>query len=687
MHAALSWFGWSWSTLQRTTLPRLAARLCFGLSCTLAAWQAQAADAPPAIDSFFANASFSDAKLSPDGRYVAVKISRGEQERDGLAVVELGNNAVSGVARFSDTDIGDFQWVNNKRLAFDTVDRTVAPGDMRYAPGLYAANRDGSDLRQLVERAYYARETTNTNIRARILPSNVRMLWQTGAQDSDAIYVQRYNWNQVRNEVRSIDLLRLDTVTGAVETPMRPGPVQNWLLDQQGAPRLAVTLEADQSVVYYLDPAQKDWRKVANFPAFGNSPGNFQPLGFDANGKLYVTAQNGSDRHRLYTYDLVKGRLDKDALIELADYDFEGTLIYSKGRMLGVQLLTDARGMTWFDPAMAKVQQEIDQLLPNTANLVTPPLRPETPWVLIKSFSDKQPELYMVYNTESKVLARIGASHPAIDPARMAQQDLHRVPARDGLIVPTWLTLPKGTGKKLPMVVLVHGGPFVRGHEWGWNEQAQFLASRGYAVLEPEFRGSTGFGARHAQAGWKRFGLAMQDDVTDATKWAVAQGIADPKRICIAGASYGGYATLMGLLKEPDLYQCGVSWAGVSDLPLLFTGNNSFISDLSDSYRQYGMPLLVGDPVQDAEQFKATSPLRQAARIRQPVLLAHGSGDMRVPIQHSKDFYSAVKATNPNAQLVIYDDEGHGWSLPKNRVDFWSRVETFLNNNIGKPVQ
>jgi dipeptidyl aminopeptidase/acylaminoacyl peptidase len=655
-------------------------RAVAAISLGLLAGLAQAA--LPAIDSFFGNPNFSAAKLSPNGRYLAVRISN-NNERDGLAVVDLASSAVSGVARFSDVDIGHFQWVNNRRLAFDTVDNQVAPGDRRYAPGLYAANRDGSDLRQLAERAWYARDTSQTNIKSRILPANTYMLEQEGAQDSDSIYVMRANWNEVRNETRSFDLQKLNTVTGAVGTLNRPGEVQHWVLDQRGLPRAALTQEEGKLTVQYLDPDKDSWRPLVTFPAYANAPGNFMPLGFGAEGQMYVSSQGRSDKRSLYVFNLAKGALEKDAMVGLADYDFSGELVYRNNRLAGVELLSDARAMVWLDPAMAAVQKAVDALLPDTANLVTPPLRPEAAWVLVTSYSDKQPTAYLVYNTETKALSKIGSRNPAIDPAQMAQLDLHRFKARDGLTVPAWLTLPKGGGKQLPMVVLVHGGPFVRGGEWRWNAEAQFLASRGYAVLEPEFRGSTGFGARHAMSGWKQWGLAMQDDVADATKWAIAQGYADPKRICIAGSSYGGYATLMGLLKTPDLYRCGVSWAGVSDLTLMATEGNSAISDQSDTYRQYGIPERVGDPVKDAAQFAATSPLKQASRIRQPILLAHGSADKRVPIQHSKDFYNAVKPTNPDVELVIYDDEGHGWSLPKNRVDFWGRVEVFLNRHIG----
>jgi dipeptidyl aminopeptidase/acylaminoacyl peptidase len=312
--------------------------------------------------------------------------------------------------------------------------------------------------------------------------------------------------------------------------------------------------------------------------------------------------------------------------------------------------------------------------------------RAETAWVLVHSYSDIQPHTWNLFNTETGKLNKVGDSFAAVDPARMGTQEALRYTARDGLEIPALLTLPNGAARKnLPLVVLVHGGPYVRGGQWGWDPQAQFLASRGYAVLEPEYRGSTGFGSKHFRAGWKQWGLKMQDDIADGARWAIKEGIVDPKRICIAGASYGGYATLMGLINDPDLYRCGIDWVGVTDISLLYTGHWSFRSDMSDSWKEYGMPDLIGDVVKDAQQFKATSPIEQAARIKQPLLLAYGGSDHRVPIYHGRKFYDAVKTTNPNVEMVVYDEEGHGWALPKNRIDFWRRVEKFLEKNIGKP--
>jgi dipeptidyl aminopeptidase/acylaminoacyl peptidase len=299
-------------------------------------------------------------------------------------------------------------------------------------------------------------------------------------------------------------------------------------------------------------------------------------------------------------------------------------------------------------------------------------------WVVISSFSDRQPTVYTLYDREADSYQPIGAQHPKLDPRQMAQRDFQRIAARDGLVFPLHVTTPAGKGP-WPMVVLVHGGPYVRGGRWQWDADSQFLASRGYLVVEPEYRGSTGYGWTLFRAGWKQWGLKMQDDMADAARWAIAQGLADPQRVCIAGASYGGYAVLMGLIRDPDLYRCGVAWAAVTDIGLMYDLN---WSDLSDVWQQHGMPALIGDKVADAEQLAATSPLKQAARLKRPLLLVHGGDDRRVPADHFTRFRDAVTQSNPHVETLLFPEEGHGFFKPENRYEFWSRVERFLGQQL-----
>jgi dipeptidyl aminopeptidase/acylaminoacyl peptidase len=462
-----------------------------------------------------------------------------------------------------------------------------------------------------------------------------------------------------------------------------PDSTESWLLDQNGEPRIAITATANTTRIHYRDPSSGTWRVLSSSPRYVTDNG-MTPVGFGPDGSLYVIARTGMDTSAIHRFDFDSGKVEPEPLVRTAGYDFDGELITTRTRVLGLHFITDAESDEWLETGMRAIKQQVDKLLPGTINLLSVPSRAETPWLLVTAYSDTIPATYLLFNSKTAELKKLGSGYPAIDSRQMGHQQPVRYKARDGLDIPGLLTLPPG-GKRsgLPLILMVHGGPWVRGASWGWDAESQFLASRGYAVLEPQFRGTTGLGTKHFTAGWKQWGLAMQSDLADGARWAIAQGIADPKRICIAGASYGGYATLMGLATDPDLFKCGIDWAGVTDIELLYSDSWMVDSDMSNDWKAYGMPVLVGDPVKDAAQLKATSPIEQAARIRNPLLLAYGRQDKRVPLVHGKRFLEAVKATNRQLEWIEYPEEGHGWALPETRFDFWTRVEKFLDKQIG----
>ncbi|TFW33258.1 alpha/beta hydrolase family protein [Massilia horti] len=648
--------------------------------------QAPAVPAPPPVEAFFGASAYGGAAISPSGRYLAVK-SGAKGRHDFLVVIDLQTNTGKGVAEFNDADIGTFRWVNDERLVFDLHDKSVGQGNVRHAPGMFAVNRDGSQFVQLVDRygSWVNSGTTGTRTARKLLPWNHYLLAQRGAQDSEYIYVANPEWTETER-VRHVNLVRLNTLTGQTTKVPRPGSVQSWILDNKGEPRLAAGTEKDLTTIYYRDPANDIWRTLISYTPYSHGQDDIIPLGFGPDGTLYVIARaGGKDTSSVHTFNLATGKVNPEPLISTAGYDFVGGLITTRDKLLGVQFVTDAEADEWVDPEMKAIQATVDKLLPATVNLLAVAARSETPWVAVRSYADAIPPTYWLYNKDTKLISKVGDSRPAIDPKQMGRQQAIRYKARDGLDIPALLTLPPG-GKRtgLPLVVMVHGGPWVRGASWSWHPETQFLATRGYAVLEPEFRGSTGFGAKHFLAGWKQWGLAMQNDVADGTRYLIDKGIVDPKRICIAGASYGGYATLMGLVNDPDLFKCGINWVGVTDINLMYNGSWTQESDLTDEWKQYGMPDMIGDQVKDAAQLKATSPIEQAARITQPVLLAYGGVDKRVPLYHGKKFYDAVTKANKNVEWIEYPEEGHGWRLAKNNIDFWTRVEKFLDKNIGK---
>ena len=632
---------------------------------------AQVATAPPAA-AFFQAPTLSGAILSPSGERVALRMGSLGQ-RDSIAVLDLATMKLQRITQSDESDVARLRWVNDKRLVFTLHEGQMAEGDQFLAPGLFAINADGTGLRQLVLRSG-ARQLDQ-----RELPWNTFLLPDTGPQDSDWVHVVRPDAVTDKG-FDYFELLRLNTVTGLTQDVDAPRNAFQWLLDSRGDLRAVRTARGGTAALHWRDPASGNWQKLREFDRFG--------LGADIrleavadNGQLWVSARAGRDTEALHRYDPAKDQLDPQPLVATAQYDVEPELISRDGRLLGVRFTVDAQVTQWLDDGMKAHQAEVDRLLPATSNQLTPPKRGTSPWLLVKAFADVQPAQHLLYDTRSKKLTRIGSEQPGIRAAQMSPMDLVRYKARDGLEIPAYLTLPaaSATKKNLPLVVYVHGGPWVRGSTWQWQAEVQFLASRGYAVLQPEFRGSTGFGQRHFEAGFKQWGLAMQDDLADGARWAVAQGLADPQRICIMGASYGGYAALMGLARDGTLFKCGVSWAGVSDILLMYDAR---WSDLSDEWKRYGMPKLIGDRERDRAQLEATSPIRLAAQIKNPLLVGHGLSDRRVPVEHGRRLVQAVQAHNPAVEWVQYDQEGHGWALPGTQVDWWTRVDKFLARHI-----
>ncbi len=639
-----------------------------------------AAAARPPVEAFFEHPNLRDARLSPNGRYLAT-LSGAKDRHDFLVVIDLENNKPTVVAAYNDSDVTGFRWVNNDRLVYEMGDKTVGQGNVRYYPGLYAVDKDGGRAVQLVDR--YTRVASKAESIGRTLLTGAHFLHgQVGPQDSDYVYVEHPVY--VKDELRYSTLLRLNTVSGLSSTMPRPYEISHWVMDNKGEPRLGYKQAKGLTTVYYRDLATSEWGTLATYNTYTDNLNPITPIAFDNNGVLYVTSHGGKDTTSVYTFNFATNKINPEPLVVTPGYDFDGGLVMNREKVLGVAIATDAASIEWFTPEMKALQDKVDKVLPVTVNLLLPPADPKAENMLVQSYSDVVPTMYSVYNIKTGALSNIGSTRQSIKPAQMGPQKAITYTARDGMKITGLLTLPRaGTRKNLPMVVLVHGGPNVRGATWGWNGESQFLASRGYAVLEPEFRGARGYGDKLYKAGWKQWGLNMQNDVADATRWAIAQGYADAKRICIAGASYGGYATLMGLVNDPDLYKCGVDWVGVTDINLLYNDDWTATSDGSADYREFGMPAIIGDQVKDAAQLRATSPIVQAARITQPLILAYGGSDDRVPVFHGRKFHDAVKAHNKNVEWIEYPEEGHGWRLPKNNYDFWTRVEKFLDKNIG----
>jgi dipeptidyl aminopeptidase/acylaminoacyl peptidase len=333
----------------------------------------------------------------------------------------------------------------------------------------------------------------------------------------------------------------------------------------------------------------------------------------------------------------------------------------------------------FFDQETEKLYKRLEKDLGEYEIAITATNKEETVYI-IRTYSDRSLGAYYIFDKNTDKLEKIVEVSPWIDENDMASVTPIEYKSRDGLTIHGYLTLPNGltlkNAKNLPVVVNPHGGPWYR-DGWGFNPEVQFLANRGFAVLQMNFRGSTGYGKAFWEASFKKWGREMQDDITDGTKWLIGQGIADPERIAIYGGSYGGYATLMGLVKEPGLYAAGVDYVGVSNMFTFMKTVPPYWKPMLDMIYE-----MVGDPQADSLMLREVSPVFQVDKIKAPLFIAQGANDPRVNKGESDQMVEAMKARGIDVEYLVKDNEGHGFRNEENRFEFYRAMEGFLNKHL-----
>jgi dipeptidyl aminopeptidase/acylaminoacyl peptidase len=646
-------------------------------------------NAPIPVERFFSKPAMQRVILSPSGRWVA-SLVLSANDRVNIQVLDLDGVEPPRVVQASaEDDVYWFQWVSDDWLVF-SLDDTGFKRDLFYGPGLFAMRRDGSDLRMLVDRGP-GDQSVNSLRGPRSTPVNVLPpkfgYLGLGAPGSLTVILgerdRDVNWEYSHTRFRELNIVTRKWERLGEDAPKASG----WLFDAQG--RLRLVRQRDDKQIKYLwsdlDAAGKPgpWREIATMTALDET---WYPAYIDQRGDLYVTTFDAQGFTELRKFDTAARKPADQVLLTTPGFSTDVSSITSVagGPVVGARLAVDSATTVWFDAKLKALQDRVDARWPGRVNLMQCRPCDDPKRLLVFSYADNDPGQYLLFYPAKNEWQHLGAMRPDIDQAKMARQDFERIRARDGRDLPLWITRTAAKAgaaapAPAPTVVLVHGGPNARGSSWLWDSEAQFLASRGYVVIEPEFRGSTGYGEQHFRAGWRQWGTGMIDDITDSVRYAVKAGLVDPKRVCVMGGSYGGYASLMSLVKEPDMYRCGISFAGLSDLRNRY---DFFWSDLSLYGRKVVMPILMGDPDTDAAMFVATSPVEQVQRIKAPVLLVHGDSDYRVPLENAERMRDALKNAGKDFEWVLYQDEGHGFSKPANELDYWRRVEAFLAKHL-----
>lgn len=652
----------------------LAAALC--ALASLGAMAPAHADSTIPVADFFKKAQFGGARLAPNGQHLAVLIPR--NGRFVLAVIDVATRNSKVVASDPDWNIANPQWVNSERLTFSITKGSDDVAANNAGGGLFAVNRDGSAFRKLVATV---KEQGESGARRYL---DLAIIKRVGG-DSNELFVAN-NERGLDADFGATDVFRLDTTTGrkTLLTFDNPGNVNNWVLDHANVIRVASGLTVDpankriRQSVHYRAGADAPWQKIHQ--GYIDEGADMDPLGFDFdNQTLFVAGRfQGRDKVGVHAWDFAANTAG-ELIAEHAEADIGGQpLLFDEERkkLVGVFFNAMKPEKYYFDEDYARLQATLDASFPGQ--------RVDFQWrgerVLVQAGQDANPGKLYFYDMKKKVIEPLYSLKPEFDNKKLSVQQVVKYTARDGMTIPAYLTLPEGQAPKaLPLVAYIHGGPHAR-DQYGFDGTVQMLASRGYAVLQPQFRMSTGFGWKHHAAGWKQWGLAMQDDVTDGIRDLVKQGVVDPKRVCIMGGSYGGYATMYGLIKDPDLYQCGINIVGVTDVKLLFTvAWSDTRGPLMDSLGKK----MHGDPATDEAYFRKVSAIDNAAAIKKPVMMAYGSEDIRVPLIHGERMRDKLKAQGTPVEWIVMTGEGHGWAKESNNILFGQKVLDFMDKHIG----
>jgi dipeptidyl aminopeptidase/acylaminoacyl peptidase len=662
-------FSWLAAMLASLGMTGLACGATTESGTNVAAAPTKAADIP--VWDFLRPADYGAMRLSPNGEWLAsITPHKG---RVNLVVINVAKRTRQIITSFEKFDVFNYEWVNDNRMFLRVADTKDVLGRFNLK-GSYAVDIDGSNLRVLQD------VDDSKSIRG------LEVLRSQLVGDSPDMIVQANQ--RTRN---SADVYRFNTLTGRLQllTFDSPGEVSQWVLDNNDVPRVAVSYsepkKSDErlgiTAVHYRAAADAPWRKLAEFKDL--EPGTWDPIAFDDDNKTLLVASNiGRDKRAIYRYDPEQNKLG-ELLFEDPLVDVESGLIRDPKthKLLGISYVNDRRSTVWVDPEWTKLQKQLEVTLPGSeVGLQRGRANPDR--LIVSVRSDVNPGEFFLFERAKGTLEPITPARPWIDPKLMPQRQFIQYKARDGRMIPAYLTLPRGApAKNLPLIVNVHGGPRARVYEWADFGDAQLFASRGYAVLEPEPRGSTGFGREHERAGWRQWGLTAQDDLNDGAAHLANQGIVDAKRMCIYGGSYGGYATLQGLARDPDFWACGNAFVAVSDLGLLQTVRHSDTTRYSDSAI---FAAQIGDKDKDAELFQKASPARNAARIKAPLMLTMGSDDVRVPMIHGTTMRDAMQAAGKKVDWKVYVGEAHGFNAKENQIDFAERSLRFFDACLKK---
>ena len=610
---------------------------------------AMAADRPPRIpmEDFFRKPDMTGFQISPGGTHYS--FLKPWKDRLNVYVKEIGGTGDAVRITSSESrDIYSYGWLNDSRLVYF---QDKGGDENTHA---YAVDIDGSNFRDL---------TPFDGVKA--------MLEDVLEDDPDHILI-----TMNKRDPKVFDVYRENINNGEMEMiAENPGNIAGWGTDHDGKLRLAVAVDGLKETLMYRK-TEKDPFEPLITTDFTDS---VSPAAFTTdNSKLYVLSNLGRDKLALYLYDPEQKKF-LDLIYENKKTDVSG-ILWSRARkkLLGATYYTDKLHRHFMDAETEVFFNMLRRKFPDYSVGVSSTSRDERK-MIIYAASDRMPgRLYYYDKNDPGRFTLLADLYPWLKEGWLAKRLPITYEARDGVTIHGYLTLPVGVEhKNLPVVVNPHGGPEAR-DRWGYDPEAEFLANRGIAVLNMNYRVSTGYGKAFWMSGFKQWGQKQQDDITDGVEWLISEGIADPERIAIYGASYGGYATLMGLIKTPELYACGIDYVGVTDLFTLFEAMPPYWKILKERMYQ-----TIGNPEKDKAMFRQYSPVFHADKIKVPLFIAQGVNDPRVVKKESDMMVEAMRKRGIEVQYMVKENEGHGFRNQENQFDFYRAMEEFLTAHLG----
>ena len=621
-------------------------------------------------------------KISPDGNHIVVILK--QKGKEVFGVIDAHTNKVVSVigARGSGGNIKEVRWINNSRIAYSTYE--VKTNDERLnGPGeLYAVNVDDSK-HEFVFGYRAAERSVGSKTKKRKASYASHAILDPLVDDEKNILIAYYPWRAYdrywRLDPAAKTLIKkLDVYNGRLRNvDVLPISQARAIVDNQGTVRFAIGVnENNESVVSYKSSKQAEWKEFSldNFEGTHVYPFSFTK----DNQGVYLSANVGNGTRALYLFDLKSQSIDKlfhDESIDISrvvsNFEEREIIYVATEKALPVYHYLEPNDIK------SKLHKQLMKAFAGQDVVITSTTK-DGKKMIVLVYADNNPGDFYLFDTKTLNAQFLMSRNSWVDPDLLAKTESINFKTRDGQIIYGYLTRPKmDKGEPLPLVVYPHGGPHIK-DEWGYQGEVQLLANRGYAVLQVNFRGSSGFGRAFQDIGKGKWGTLMQDDITDATQFLIDQKIADPSRICIYGASYGGYAALMGAVREPDLYKCAIGSAGVYDLPLMFVEGNI------PNYLKNGLAYLkeaVGDNIDD---LKSRSPVYNVDKIKANILLIHGGKDDQVPIEQALRLKEAFDSIDKSYGWLELEYEGHGYNNNENRKKVYQKILNFLDENIGK---